>query len=363
MFEQIRYLSARHDVYLLSFMRDWEESGLENLKSICKEVRIVRIREKKAKSYSFVSPGFIKNYYSKKMNLLIQRKIKEVDFDLVQFEYLPMAQYRNGLKVKTILTEHQLGFLCLKKEMELERDFFKKILLFFRYNRLLRYETNILKKFDRVVFISSHEARYIKDANVFISPMGIDTEYFKPGNNAAEDIDLIYIANFDSYQNEDSMIYFSKYIWPLIKKKRPRATFKIIGYNSKKKLGFLEKEDDMEILGYVDDIRDYINKAKVFILPARLGGGMRGKLLEALSMGKSAVSTSIGIEGYRGDILKAISVADNPEDFTDKTIELLNNEELRKNMGYIARKAIEKEYKWESIFSNMDRLYERLCEK
>jgi len=357
MFEQIKYLSARHDVYLLSFVRDWEGQGLEPLKRFCKEVDVVRIEEKGLRSYSFTGPGFIKNYYSGEMESLVQKKTKEVDFDIVQFEYLPMAQYRDGLKARSILTEHQLGFLCLRKEMRAERNYFKKLVLLFRYNRLQAYEKRILNKFDNVVFLSSTEAGHTRRLNPFISSMGVDSEYFKPGDEPGN-TDLIFTGNFDSFQNVDSMRYFSKDIWPLIKRKKPGANLKIAGFRSEEKLGFLKAVEGIEVVGYAEDMKDCINRARLFILPARIGGGMRGKLLEALSMQKPVVSTSLGVEGCEGDILRAIRIADAPQDFADKTIDLLDNELLRKEIGRIGRNAVERDYTWQSIFSKMDKVYE-----
>jgi glycosyltransferase involved in cell wall biosynthesis len=114
------------------------------------------------------------------------------------------------------------------------------------------------------------------------------------------------------------------------------------------------------VLGQIKDIREYLNRAKVFIMPARIGGGMRGRLLEALSMGKLVISTSIGAEGYEKDILRAIKVADHPQDFADKTLEALGNKSLRQNMGLLGRQEVEKRYKWESVFLEMDAFYRDL---
>lgn len=361
MFEQIKYLSASNNVYLISFFRDGEEKDLESLRSICKEVNLVRIKEKGKRSYSFTEPGFIKNYYSKDMEFLLLEEIKQINPDLIQFEYLPMAQYKDGLKVKSILTEHQLGFLCLKKELDIERNAFRKALLYLRYRRLMNYELKTLRKFDSVVFLNNKEAECASlGPKSFVSSMGVDTEYFTPAKPGLQDTDLIFIGNFDSFQNVDSMRFFVDYIWPLIRKKRPSATFKIAGYKSKEKLSFLKNEHGIEILGYKDDIRNFIDSARVFIVPARLGGGMKGKILEALSMEKPVISTSLGADGYTGDILGAMRIADTPKDFADNALALIENESLRKTMGFFGRGIVEKEYKWKSVFSKMDKMYEIL---
>jgi glycosyltransferase involved in cell wall biosynthesis len=242
MFEQIKCLSDKYNICLISFLRDWEEEGVLSLKPYCREINTITIQEAKSKSYSFTKPGFLKNYYSLKMAELIRKKTSAVDFDIVQFEYLPMAQYRVGLKIKakSVLTEHQLGFMCLKREVLLEKDLLRKAALLFRYNRLKAYEIKIFKKFDKVVFISSYDSNCAGMPQAFVSPMGVDIEYFKPEKISAEDIDLLYLGNFDNFQNVDAMIYFSGQIWPLIRQKRPETNIKIIGVNSREKLRFLK---------------------------------------------------------------------------------------------------------------------------
>lgn len=362
MFEQIKRLSGKYNISLISFLRDWEEEGIAALKPYCREINAVSIKEKRSRSYSFINPGFVKNYYSQELALLIREKTSAGGFDIVQFEYLPMAQYCRDLrtKAKRILTEHQLGFLCLKREAQAESNFFRKSALLFRCSRLLKYETKIFNKFDEVIFISSFESALAGIPHSFISPMGVDTDYFKPDKKNSEDTDLLYAGNFDNFQNEDSMFYFSRRIWPLIKKRRPETNFKIIGVNSEKRLGFLDGIDGISIAGRVKDIREYINRTKVFIMPARIGAGMKGKLLEALSMGKPVVSTAIGAEGYEGDVLRAVKIAASPEEFADKTLEVLGDNALRENMGAIGRAEAERRYGWERIFSDMDAFYKGL---
>jgi len=340
-------------------MRDWEEQGVRDLALICAHVDVVPLREKHSRSYSFLSPGFIKNYYSREMYGLIHKKLREVDFDILQFEYLPMAQYINGFNKRAFITEHQLGYLYLKKEMLVEENTLRKAILYFRYRRLFHYETRTLRRFDKVIFISNKEAEEIREGGPFVSPMGVDAEYFKP-DDEAEDTDLIYIGNFDNYQNKDTVIYFYKTIWPLIKKMRPKTNLKILGYKSKEHVGFLEYDDGIEVMGYVRDIRGYVAKARLYIVPARIGAGMRGKLLEALSMKKTVLSTSIGAEGYSGDVLRAIAIVDRPEEFAHKAVEILDDKGCREYMGNIGREVVAGEYKWQSVFSRMDNLYDSL---
>jgi glycosyltransferase involved in cell wall biosynthesis len=187
--------------------------------------------------------------------------------------------------------------------------------------------------------------------------MGVDTEYFKPDDRTEMTTDLLFTGNFDNAQNVDSVQYFYEQIWLIIKRRKPDINLQIVGYKSDERLGFLENRDGIKVLGYVDDIRNYIAQAKVFIMPARTGGGMRGKLLEALSMAKPVVSSSMGAQGYEGKLHVSIKIADTPGEFAETILTLLDDEALRNRLGDYGRSVVEKDYDWNAVFGRMDEIY------
>jgi glycosyltransferase involved in cell wall biosynthesis len=110
------------------------------------------------------------------------------------------------------------------------------------------------------------------------------------------------------------------------------------------------------VTGFVDDIRPYIDEAAVMVVPIRIGSGTRLKILDAMAMGKAIVSTSVGCEGLNVTHGRNILIADNPDDFAKKTIELIKNPDKRIDLG---KNAIElaKSYDWDLIGERQELAY------
>jgi glycosyltransferase involved in cell wall biosynthesis len=114
------------------------------------------------------------------------------------------------------------------------------------------------------------------------------------------------------------------------------------------------------VVGFVSDIRSHVLEASVFVVPLRIGGGTRIKILEAMSMGKSVVSTSVGAEGLEVEEGTEILLADDPESFAARVLELFENGELRKRLGHAARERVVHAYDWRIIGRKLAALLERL---
>ncbi len=137
----------------------------------------------------------------------------------------------------------------------------------------------------------------------------------------------------------------------------------IIGKNPPVQLQSLGKDnDDINILGYVEDIRPHMERAKVFICPIMEGGGTRIKILDAFAQGIPVVSTIVGAEGLDLEKGKHILLADTVTEFVGGVSELLENDELSKNMSLCAREFVEENYSYNIIGKKMAMVYNELVE-
>jgi glycosyltransferase involved in cell wall biosynthesis len=191
--------------------------------------------------------------------------------------------------------------------------------------------------------------------------MGTDHKVFFPGNTGIEDIDIVFTGFFGHYPNTDAVLYFNDRILPIVREKIPRVKFFIVGSEPPDSVLSLMRDSDITVTGHVDDIRPYLSRSKVFIMPIRLGRGMRGKMFEAWGMARPVVSTTAGCEGAKvfdgGNIL----IADGPEAFAEKIISLLMDEKKRREIGMNGRKAVEELYNWDHIADSLEKIYfERL---
>src|SRR5690606_15631159 len=104
---------------------------------------------------------------------------------------------------------------------------------------------------------------------------------------------------------------FLQEVFPLIQKRIPRARIYIVGGKPPPILT-RQQSESVIVTGYVDDVRPFIGKAALYVVPLRMGSGTRLKVLEALSMQKPIVSTRIGCEGIDVEDGRHLLVRDRP---------------------------------------------------
>jgi len=267
-------------------------------------------------------------------------------------------------KCKKILFEHNIESIIIKRYADSEKNIFKKIFAYIEYLKLSDFEKKMWGKFDCVIACSSLDKVIMEqrasDINVFVIKNGVDSDFFASNSKMPIDNDtLIYTGQIGWHPNEDAVIYFIKSILPLIRKEKPQIKFWVVGDGPSERIrGLADKDKSIMITGFVDDVRSFIQKASVFVVPLRIGGGTRLKILEALSMRKAVVSTSIGCEGLDVEDNKNILIKDEPEEFAGAVLNLLKNETLRASLGNNGRKLVEEKYEWSAVFKNLDDILE-----
>jgi len=164
---------------------------------------------------------------------------------------------------------------------------------------------------------------------------------------------MVFTGSLDWRPNVDAILYFLDGIWPLIRASHPEASFTIVGRRPtdvlKDKAGGMP---GIMLTGTVDDVRPYIEEAQVYVVPLRVGGGSRLKILEALSMKKAVVSTSVGAEGLDVCAGENILTADTPADFAAAVSRLYRESALRERLGTSGRRLVESRYEWQKPVQN-----------
>ena len=150
--------------------------------------------------------------------------------------------------------------------------------------------------------------------------------------------------------NEDAVLYFYDKIYSLLKEKLPDVKWFIVGKNPRQIIQKLSVHDQsITVTGTVPEVKPYIEKCHVVVVPLRVGSGTRLKILEAMALGRAVVSTSIGCEGLEVTHGKNILIADEPQDFATQVVRLFNDEVLRRRIVNNARQLVESTYDWEII--------------
>ncbi|NOR88309.1 MAG: glycosyltransferase, partial [Bacteroidales bacterium] len=142
-----------------------------------------------------------------------------------------------------------------------------------------------------------------------------------------------FIGNYAWPPNPDAVIWFASEVWPLIFSQCPQAEFQIIGSEATPEVLELSSVAGVNVLGYVPETKPYLEMAAVSVAPLRFGGGMKGKVNEALSHGLAVVATSFGAQGFNAVHGKDMFIADEASEFAKAVVLLLNDSALQEKVG------------------------------
>jgi len=273
---------------------------------------------------------------------------------------LYLVKYIKHLPV--IYTEHDISILSFKNSY-----YRKNRLLFdyFDYLKRIYFHAKIYKNLDRVITLSLEDKKVLTDwfpyTKLEYIPTGVDLEYFsfKAKDRRDKIYRLIFIGHYPHFPNEDAVIYFANKIYPLIRKKIKDIEFLIVGSNPTESVMRLSKKDGIKVIGTVDDVRPYLYMSDVFVNPIRFSAGIKGKVLEAMAVGLPVVSTHFGAYGINARHNHQILLADNPYEFSQQVIRLLNDNLLYERLAVNARKLVEEKYDWRKIAHNLDTVYKK----
>ena len=162
----------------------------------------------------------------------------------------------------------------------------------------------------------------------------------------------------DFRPNVDAVLWFTQSVLPLIRRESPETRFWAVGKSPHARLAPLAADPGVVLTGWVDDVRPYIAGASVYVIPLRIGGGTRLKVLEAMAMDKAIVSTTLGCEGFDLVPDQELLIADEPAEFASAVLNLLRDAECRDRMGRAARRFAGSRYDWRMIVPKLEKVYE-----
>jgi len=172
---------------------------------------------------------------------------------------------------------------------------------------------------------------------------------------------LVYFGLLSYVPNVDGVTYFVRDIWPRIAESHPEARCKIIGGQPPPSILALAGPR-IELTGFVSDLRPHLAAAAAVVVPLRLGGGTRLKIVEAMAMGKAIVSTTVGAEGIEAVPGRDLLVEDEPVAFADAVNRLLAEPDLAARIGQSARQLAVERYAWSKAARVLEGFYRRILE-
>jgi len=250
--------------------------------------------------------------------------------------------------------------LFTQRRMEQEKNILKKVLYQIDYNRLKKVELNIYSKLNKVYFVSDTDANFVNNFNDSLKtqyiPNGVDIDYFIRNESIEiKSNSLIFTGNMSYAPNKDACEFLINDILPILIKKIPDIRLYIVGINADKEFKNV-KSDNIIIKGFVEDIREYISQASIYISPLRFGSGIKNKILEAMSMSKIVIGTDISFESIKGIDNSYIKTSIDKNEFANSIIKILKNPDYK--IGENARELILEKYSWKYIQKQYGKVYE-----
>jgi len=380
-FNLLREASKTNEIYLLTFTQRKllpDEKKLDEsvkmLRKYCKYLKVFKIPTdyNKIKWYILLflnlfsfTPYSVWRFRSKTMSREIKRQLKHNCFDMIQIDTIALAQYASfGPDLPKILVHQNVESGLLLRRSLNERNPLSRIYLYLQARKLKNYEKIVAGRFDANITVSGLDKeelnRLTRGAKFEVIPNGTDIDYFTP-KGKTNSKHLVFTGGMTWYPNKDAMLHFCSEIYPLIKEKMPDVEMDVVGRFPPPRLQKIAREEpSIKLRGYVDDVRDYVHQAAVYVVPIRVGGGTRLKILDAFACGKAVVSTSVGCEGLEVTPGENILIGDSPSEFANQVVNLLKDERLRTKLGVNARKLVMEKYSWEKIGQIQNSIYERM---
>lgn len=308
---------------------------------------------------SLLSPNthWYRMTWTPQMQQAIDEVTRHVEFDLIQIEFPMLGQFRYPRTPLRILDAHNVEYENLARMSKVGHSPLRRWYYAREVEKLRTEELDIARRQDAVLVTSTVDrdsfARDLPGTPSVVIPNGVDLQYFSPSKIRSFRPALVFTGMMGYQPNIDAMYFYLQQIHPRIRASRPDATLSIVGKNPPKSLVDMQI-DGVTVTGFVEDVRPYVHQAMVYIVPLRMGGGTRLKILEAMALQRPIVTTSIGCEGIDITDGEHALIRDDPREFADAVLELLQNQGLRKRLASAAFELVREQYDWTLITARME---------
>jgi glycosyltransferase involved in cell wall biosynthesis len=288
--------------------------------------------------------------------------------DVVHLDTIALAPYRAVCgTVPAVVTHHNIESQLMERRAEVESGMLARHYVALQARRLRRYEIEQSPRFPVNIMVSEADAAQLQalapGVRTMVVPNGVDTEYFRP-RPGEETPAVIYTGGMNMFANRDGVEWFLDHIWPAIKAAVPGVRFFAIGQRpSPRVLEAAAADPAVEAPGFVPDIRPWVARSAVYIVPLRVGGGTRLKMVDAMAQGKAIVATRVGAEGIAGDDGRHFVLADEPRAFADRVIGLLRDDDASRRLGAAAREQAVQVYAWPLVGRALAAAYAEAMER
>lgn len=354
-----------HNITLVTLVSDDDDiEGAKQHNEFYTKLITVKYNKKLAYIYAAKAifndkPFIVEYYYNSQMQRIIDKEIATGNYDVIIgyiIRSLPyIRKYKNIKKVIHLCDSMSMMYARRIRE---QKSFWNKFKIGIEYLKVRHYENLCCKYSDMQIMISDADFDYLNQftdtSKMKIIGLATDTEYYKPVECEKKN-NICFVGSMQYIPNSKAAMYFATQVFSLVKKEIPDAKFKIIGAKPRQELFDATKNiEGVEVTGRVEDVRDYMKDCSVSVCPVRIAGGIQNKILEAMSMGIPVVTTPEGAEGIGADE-SILTVVNTNEEYAQKVIELMKNQQFNSIISKKSREFIIDNYSWNKVGEEWDK--------
>lgn len=372
-YETLKLLAKKHTLFLVCFAPQKQDLIYkENLEKVCRKVKVVvshipfdhfnKIRRVIIRSFFSLDPLITFRYRDKRFQRAVEQILQNEEIEAIHVDHLNLAFYLPREKRQLwVLEEHNVESVLNWQIVQKERFNKFKFFSFLEAIKLMVFQRKMMKRFDYCLAISQPDGQKLvglgaKKSRVFFLPTPFETKNLFSFEEKKPVI--LFVGLLSWWPNKDGFWWFYRQIFPLIKREITKAEFWVIGKEAFGKMANASKKNpSLKLLGYVKELRGYLEKASIFVVPLRSGSGVRMKILTSLASGLPVVSTTIGAEGIEAKSGKEILIADSPKEFARASVRILKDRKLAGKLSQNGIKFIKKHYNQNQAQKVLDKIY------
>ena len=348
MYQTALELTRLCDLHLLILLDyDWQREPHAELERQVASVEYLVRPEGNEKQFGSILPHAVREFASQEFEWRLNREMYLREMDVVQLEYTTLSQYGGDYRqIACVLFEHDIYFQSIARGSGNPRGLIAKAKAGYEYLSALRYELRVLPRFDRVQVCSPDNANYLLSflprlrGRIDDNRAGIATSRYEFHAEGREPETMLFLGSFRHLPNQEGLNWFTQKVLPAVLERKPQARLVIVGSEPPPRHSLPHLPDNIELRGFVEDVREPLGRYAVFVCPILSGSGMRVKLLEAFAAGIPVVSTPLGAEGLAGKDGEICSLAADPAEFAQKIVELFEDPEKARGLACRARERV-----------------------
>ena len=362
-YNQIKELSKSHEIHLVSLSeKSISEKNILAINKYCKSITIYKMDFFKRifnlfKTLFNNKPFQVNYFYHNSIQKKLNNKIAEISPDYIFCQLIRTAMYvKNNHTTAKVLDYMDSLSKGMERRIKISNIFMKPFVIM-EFQRLKRFENLAFEFFNKHIIISENDRKEIahnKKDEIEIIGNGIDTNYFQKIDTEIK-YELVFIGNLSYLPNIEAANFIAKEVLPKLLEKLPRIKILIAGSNPSKRVLKLANEN-IEVQGWVEDIRKTYSSGKIFFAPMTIGSGLQNKLLEAMSTSILCITSELSNQSLKAVENKNILIGRSINEYVNHITSLLNDEKKRKKIGESGRKFVIKNYNWKTANDKLLRL-------